>query len=128
MCVLLCNVLKVLTLFKYHGDIAKKRWQIVYVAVFSLILLPRLSRHLHGSCYTLYLWRLNVHDICFVRFPELCLFFEIGISIWRKFVSQTSSTVFKSSLILFLVVLLSFDKVEIGGILITISDSSIFNR
>jgi len=50
----------------------------------------------------LYMILMKMHDICFVRFgtgvPELCPFFKIGISIKRKFVSQTSSTVFKSSL------------------------------
>ena len=53
----------------------------LYVAVFSLILIPRLSRHLHENCYTWYLWRLNVHDICCVRLgtgvSELCPFLKL---------------------------------------------------
>ena len=48
--------------------------------------------------------KINVHDICFVRFgmgvPELCPFIEIVKSVWRKFVYQTSSTV-KSSFLFF---------------------------
>jgi len=42
------------------STVATSRKQVtnrLYVAVFSLILIPQLSRHLNESCYTWYLWR-----------------------------------------------------------------------
>ena len=55
----------------------------LYVAVFCLILLPQFSSHLHESCYTRYIWRVNAHDIWFASFglgvPELCVFLKIKL-------------------------------------------------
>ena len=90
----------------------------LYVAIFSLILIPRLSRHLHENCYTWYLWRLNVHDICFVRFgtgvPELYPFLKLVYpyreSLCLKLLQQFSCHLLN----VFMVYLISFDKVEIG--------------
>ena len=87
------------TMFKYRGDIAKQVTNRLYVAVFILIHIPQLSRHLNESLYTWTIWRVIVHAICFVTFcmgaPELWPFFK-KLTLYIKFMSQTSSTVMSS--------------------------------
>ena len=94
---------------------------------FFLILLPQFSNHLHESCYTRYIWRVNVHDIWFARFglgvPELCPFLKLSYpyreSKFLKLLQQFSSHLYDFSWF-------SLDNVEIWDT--HISDSSIFNR
>ena len=70
----------------------------LYVAVFILIHIPQLSRHLNESLYTWNILRVNVHDICFVTFcTELCSFFKIVKSIYMyihcdSIITQSGST------------------------------------
>ena len=89
-------------LFKYHSDIAKTgdKSSLNTLPFFVLILQPEFSCHLHESCYTQYIWRVNVHDICFVRFgigvPELCPFLKL-LYPYRKSLYQFSSHLYDFS-------------------------------
>ena len=132
MCVLLCKVLKVLTLLKYHGDIAKTgdksslhcRFQsntytkVVKASTWKLLymILMKIKCACHLFCEV---WQRGS--------PVMPLFWNWYIHIEKVCVSNF----FKSFQVIFLkimVFLISFDKVGKMGIHITISDSSIFNR
>ena len=104
--------------------------QVELMNIYNMYKLLCIIYNLHESCYTWYLWRLNVHDICFVRFgtgvPDLCLLF---LNWYIHIVKVSVSNFFNSFQIIFNFVhgflyflWQSWDR----GILITISDSSIF--
>jgi len=133
-----CIVCSVMLCFESPDSVPQRhrenRWQIVFTLLFSVEedlyttvvktskrkLLYMLS--MNGKC--------GWHLFCEVRHRGsrvIPLFWYCNILIEKVCISNFFNS-FQVIFILFMVFLISFDKVEIGGILITISDSCIFNR
>ena len=92
--------------------------------------LPQFSSHPNETCYIRSPWRVNVYYILFVRLDtevqKLCPFFKTLICAYRECVTIFFYSLQVINMIIFMFWLIFCDIEGLGGIFITMNDSSPF--